>query len=269
GPYPGGRGERRARVLRHLRAAVPRWSICPPRDPDGGARARALDHHDRAAWRAAHSIPDGALSLSYFGFLNESKGAETLIRALALTPEARLMMVGGALGASDPTNAAYLARVKALIAELGLVPRVTWTDHIPEEEVSAALVSSDICVLPYRDGASFRRGTLMAALAHGLPIITTAQPAAALIAATGAASPLVLPRLCNGENVLLVPPDDPQALAAAINRLGADRALRARLGQTARELSLAFTWDKIAAQHLALYREVARSAGNSGSGPGS
>lgn len=202
--------------------------------------------YDRAAWRLRQGAAPDDFVLCYFGFLNASKGGETLIRALSLLAgdrRYRLWMVGGQVGASDPTNRAYLARVQALIGELGLEERVRWTGYTAAAEVSANLLAADVAVLPYRDGASFRRGSLLAVLAHGLPVVTT-RPA------------LPLPELADGETALLVPPDDPAALAAAVARLAADEALRRRLGEGARRVAAAFGWENIAAQHLALYREL-------------
>lgn len=65
-----------------------------------------------------------------------------------------------------------------------------------------------------------------------------------------------LPELRDGENVLLVPPDDPHAIAAAVSKTAASPELRARLQQGARETATYFTWDKIAQQHLALYKSL-------------
>ncbi len=205
---------------------------------------------ERAAWRARFSVADNETLLCYFGFLNESKGGETLIRALAQIPNAKLLMIGGQVGASDPTNAAYLEKVRALISKLGLNERVIWTNYTPPEIVTANFLASDICVLPYRDGASYRRGTLMAALAHGMPIATTAPRD------VGAHGRAPLPTLQNSENCLLVPPDDPTALALAVLRAAESPELRAKIGAGARELAQHFTWDKIARQHLELYRRL-------------
>lgn len=204
----------------------------------------------RGAWRAKLGVGDNETLLCYFGFLNRSKGGETLIRALALVPNVKLLMIGGQVGASDPTNAVYLMRVKSLIAELGLAERVLWTDHIPQEVVTANLLASDICVMPYSDGASFRRGTLMAALAHGCAIITT-TPAYQSPDASRA-----LPQLNDGENCLLVAPSDPPALAAAIQRAMISPQLCAQIGEGARELARLFTWDTIAQQYSSLYRQI-------------
>jgi glycosyltransferase involved in cell wall biosynthesis len=206
--------------------------------------------YDREAWRAEWGLIPDDLLLSYFGFLNESKGAETLIQALhTLTNDPRfsvnpwLSMVGGKVGSSDPTNVAYLRRVESLIEELGLTERVLWTGYTTQPEVSANLLASDVCVLPYRDGASFRRGSFMAALAHGLPIVST--------------RPRVdVPELRHGENILLVPPDASVALAEAIARLAADTGLRRRLSEGAARSAQDFTWEKIAEKTEALYTEI-------------
>jgi glycosyltransferase involved in cell wall biosynthesis len=166
-------------------------------------------------------------------------------------------MVGGKWGSSDSTNVAYAQRVEALIDELGLSEQVMWTGYTPQEEVSANLLASDICVLPYRDGASFRRGSFMAALVHGLPIVTT--HCARLPKSGRLRKSMVshrLPRLRDGENVLLVPPDDAAALAQAIARLADAPELRQKLGQGAKEMSKAFGWDRIAEQTLEVYHAI-------------
>ncbi|MBC8448479.1 MAG: glycosyltransferase, partial [Chloroflexi bacterium] len=205
--------------------------------------------YDRAASRARWGVgPDGFL-LCHFGFMNERKGIETLLRALSalvndasLSCDLRLLMIGGKVGASDPTNVAYLQRVEGLIAELGLEERVLWTSFVSPEEVTVSFAAADVCVLPYREGASFQHGTLMAALAHGLPIVTTRQTPH---------STLSIPNeLKDGESVLLVPPDDARALAAAVARCALSPGLRRRLGEGARNLSRLFDWQGIAAQHL-------------------
>jgi glycosyltransferase involved in cell wall biosynthesis len=213
--------------------------------------------YDRDVWRGRWGVGLEDILLSYFGFLNESKGGETLMRALDGVVKkgyrARLLMVGGKWGSSDPTNFAYAQRVEALLDELGLSERVMWTGYTPPEEVSANLLASDICVLPYRDGASFRRGSFMAALVHGLPTVTTSVD---LLAADSKSAAPRLPSLRDGENVLVVPPDDVAALAEAIARLADTPELRQRLGQGAKELSKAFGWDSIAEKTLEVYHAI-------------
>ncbi|MGQ9522428.1 MAG: glycosyltransferase family 4 protein [Anaerolineae bacterium] len=219
-------------------ALVPIGSNIPPVPPPG---------YHRNAERTRWGVGPEDLLLGYFGFLNESKGGEELVRALALLVErgtsAHLLMIGGEVGTSDPTNRAYAERVRGLIAERGLEGRVHWTGYTTPESVSAGLLATDICILPYRDGVSFRRGTLHACLAHGRAIVTT-RPAIPLAAVR------------DGENMLLVEPQDPEGLAAAVARLASDPALRARLEQGARALAAEFSWEHIARKTAALMAQV-------------
>ena len=138
--------------------------------------------YDRAAWRARLGVGSDEFLLGYFGFLNHSKGGDLLVRALAGLAErgarVRLVLIGGAAGASDPTDQAFGAEVERLIRRHGLENRILRTGFVSAPEVSAHLLACEAVVLPYRDGVSLRRGSLMAALAHGCAVIST-QPAAA------------------------------------------------------------------------------------------
>ncbi len=111
---------------------------------------------DRAAQRTRYGVGPDDLLLCYFGFLNESKGGEELMDATAALVAsglpAHLLMIGGHVGASDSTNAAYLDHVRRRVVELGLRQRVHWTGFVGADEVSAAFAAADIAVLPYRDG---------------------------------------------------------------------------------------------------------------------
>ncbi len=208
--------------------------------------------YDRARQRARWGADGQTWLLAYFGFLNANKGGETLVRCLAelvrRQAPARLLMVGGKVGSSDPTNMAYLARVEKLIDDLHLADRVQWTGFTSSEEVSANLLAADCAVLPYREGASLRHGSLMAALAHGLPIVSTTL--------TGVPAEVMkkYPMLEDGESALLTPPEDPVRLADAVTRLMTGPALRSRLAAKAAVLSRQFEWETIAQAHLLAYR---------------
>ncbi|MEM4724028.1 MAG: glycosyltransferase family 4 protein [Candidatus Hadarchaeum sp.] len=217
---------------------IPIGSNIHPQPPPG---------YDRASWRHSLGIADNETLLCYFGFLNASKGGEVLFRALAELlrrgHRVKLLMIGGQVGDSDPTNLAYLERVKALGNELGLQEHVLWTGYTPPEEVSANFLAADICVLPYRDGASYRRGSFMAALAHGLPIVST-QPR------------VPISTLIDGVNILLVPPDNVLATADAIERLISKPMLRTQLAQGAKDLAREFTWERIAEETGRVYYKL-------------
>lgn len=192
---------------------------------------------DMAAVRRELGVAPDVLLLGYFGFLNESKGADVLLAALAGLPETvHLVFIGGRTGSSDEANnAAFFQKLDAQIAALNLQQRVHWTGFVPEHHVSAYLMSMTLMVMPYRDGVSLRRGTLMAALVHERPLITT-HPT------------IPTPELVHGQNVWLVPPDDVVALQTAVQHLLAEPELRQRLGAGAGQIASLFSWDKIAAQ---------------------
>ncbi|HKP51784.1 MAG TPA: glycosyltransferase [Chloroflexia bacterium] len=208
--------------------------------------------YNREAWRAMCGVSSDTTLLAYFGFLNSSKGLGDLLVALSTLKDKgkyRLLMVGGGLGSSDPTNQGTAEALDRQARELGLHDSLIWTGYLDPQGVSAALLSADIAVLPYADGASFRRGSLLAVLEHSLPLITT----------TPGPSPkskvqsLKWPELVDGENALLVAPGDAVALAKRIEMLAADPYLRTSLAARAEELARFFSWDSIAQMHVDLY----------------
>ncbi len=149
------------------------------------------------------------------------------------------------MGHADPTNLAYAGRIRALVERHSLTAFVHRTGYVELPEVSANLLAADAVVMPYRDGVSFRRTTLIAALRHGCPIIST-----------NPANPSLIPEIKPGENMLLVPPEDAVALAQTIVPLAGNQALRQRLSQEALALGKLFNWDKIAADTAALYQAL-------------
>jgi glycosyltransferase involved in cell wall biosynthesis len=203
--------------------------------------------YDRARWREGLGVRPNELLLGYFGFLNASKGGDTLISALAVLADrkarVKLALIGGQASASDPTDAAFGAQVDKMIARYDLAERVLRTGFVSPADASAHLLASDVVVLPYRDGVSFRRGSLLAALAHARPVITT-EPA------------VPLPELRDGENIRLVPPESVPALVLAVTELLEAPELRAQLGQGAQALATQFGWEGIAARTMAFYESL-------------
>jgi len=217
---------------------IPIGSNIAPQPPAG---------YDRTAWRTARGIYPNDMLIGFFGFLNRSKGVETLIEALGQLVTtglpAHLLFIGGRTGSSDSTNARYADEIDALIEKSGLSARVQRTGYTTPAEVSAALLSADVCALPYRNGASLRHGTLHAALAHGNAIVTTTPQTET-------------PQLQDGKNVMLVPPENATALANALRRLWMDSRLRADIRQQAAQLSREFSWERIAAHTAEFFRTV-------------
>jgi glycosyltransferase involved in cell wall biosynthesis len=206
---------------------------------------------ERTAWRKKYQADEKTLLLAYFGFLNESKGGEELIEALARLRQqgldARLLLIGGDIGHADPTNVAYAQKVQALIDRCNLADFVYRTGYTGLPEVSANLLAADAVVMPYRDGVSFRRTTLIAALRHGCPVISTIP-----------ADPTLIPEIQPGENMLLAPPRDPAALAQAIASLAGNPTLRQKIALGSKNLGDLFEWGKIAGETATLYHRLSQ-----------
>jgi glycosyltransferase involved in cell wall biosynthesis len=207
--------------------------------------------YNRSVWRAALGFQPDDILVGYFGFLNASKGIETLLQGIRIARNSglpvQLLMIGGRTGTSDPTNIVYAREVDQMVEDLHLHEHIRWTGFVDDPAVSGHLSACDLVALPYRDGASFRRGSLMAALAHGCTIITTHPQ-------------IDLPDLVGDCHVRLIPPDSPTALAIAIEDLADNPGLCRQLGENARELSRQFAWDRIAARTAEYFQKLVDTA---------
>ncbi len=158
--------------------------------------------------------------LAYFGYLTQEKGVDTLLRALALLCQSRddvhLILIGGTI--QEPEHLRYAEIMHRLPGQLGIERLVHWTGAyaFDSDEASQFLRAADICVLPYDNGVCLHNCSFAGAAAHHLPIVTTrgTELEAAFV---------------DRENVLLAPPENPDALASALALLLDDGQLRERL----------------------------------------
>jgi len=165
------------------------------------------------------------------------KGLVPLLEALAKVRterHAELVVVG------QPRDGSL---VPATIERLGLEGAVTIAGVVDNLRMIELYAGSEVAVVPsLYEGFSL---PAVEAMACGLPLVTT----------TGGALPEVVGR--EGECALLVPPNDPGALAAAIVRALDDTEMRARLGAAGRTRALdCFTWRATAEATVDVYREV-------------
>ncbi|RCS22750.1 colanic acid biosynthesis glycosyltransferase WcaL [Phyllobacterium salinisoli] len=148
----------------------------------------------------------------------EKKGYDTLLQALALLPRDlawRFVHAGG----GD-----QLDRLKALAEKLGIAPRISWKGALAQEDVLRLYRDADIFALACRIAADGDR--------DGLPNVLVEAASQRLICVSTNVSG-VPELLTDGETGLLVPPDDPAALARALERTIRHPALRTRLGDAA------------------------------------
>lgn len=178
----------------------------------------------------------GAPLVVCVGRLSEQKGQDLAIRALALLadPTVRLRLVGGESANGERE------RLGALADSLRVADRIEWRGEV--DDAAPELRAADVIVAPSRwEGMSL---VFLEAMACG----------AAMVVADVAGSEAV-----DGAGIV-VPRDDPAGLAAAIERLLADPALRGRLGDAARDRTNAYDLASALRRNIDLWLELASPA---------
>lgn len=190
-----------------------------------------LEKESQIISRAALNTPENAPVLLTLSRLHAKKGIDTLLHALQGLPECYAWIAGDGPLESD---------LKALSETLGVAPRVRFLGWRTDR--AALLRAADICLLPSRYEPF---GTVMVeAWAAGVP----------LIAATAAGAKAYV---MDGEQGLLVPPDDADALSAAVRQVLENVSLRTHLIAKGRELfELNFTKEASTRNLLEVYAKV-------------
>jgi glycosyltransferase involved in cell wall biosynthesis len=207
-------------VLTHQLAAILRGRFA--------TRGRICVVPDGVDLRSALPVAETARAgpVTYLGSFHPWKGVEVPVQSLAWAPDLRLRLVGGE---PEPRM-----RLEALATALRVADRVQFTGPVPPPERWRYLAEASVCVLPLTRsvfGTSFTSPLKMFEyMAAARPIVASDLPALREV-------------LRNGENALLVPPEDPQALAEAIHRLQSDRALAERLAACAARDVRPYTWE--------------------------
>ncbi|MBT3350416.1 MAG: glycosyltransferase [Nitrospinaceae bacterium] len=178
-------------------------------------------------------LSDEGMILAHFGFYYPGKGAEQMLEAAARWKDAgrefRLFMIGGRR--SD--DGGFYPELQDRGRKLGLNDDVIWTGYVTPEEVTEILLAADLFLAPFDGGISSRRGSLMAAIAHGLPVVST--------------PPKIATRYFRaGENFAQVPFGDAVALADEVASLMDDPERRNLLREGSEVLSGVFSWSDIA-----------------------
>lgn len=178
---------------------------------------------------------------SYFGLFYPGRQVEVVVRAFSKMAEVHPTVTFRFIGDVHPYHRAYFDEVRRVVD--GALPRhrVEWVLGKRPEEISVALAESDVCLLPYPDGASFRRTTLIAALSTGVAVITT----------KGDSTPRLL---AESSSVLFAKNED--GMARMLLEVLGDPALARRIGENGRALSKRFSWDQIVEAHLTVYERV-------------
>ena len=215
---------------------------------------RQFWNQERASVPALDHPAEPTPTILMFGELRPSKGADVLLRAAATLRDRgvafRVVLAGAPFAATQP--------IRDLTRELDLEDRVVFhLRYVEEEVVPSYFEAASVVALPYR--TIDQSGVAIAALTMGRAIVATR---------IAGFTDLVE----QGECGLLVPVDDVESLAAALERLLTDDGLRRRFERNARRYAeTALAWEPIAECTIDAYRKAgvlwaacSRTPGNAG-----
>jgi len=204
---------------------------------DYGFFEEGVEPASRAGVRARLGLAEDDVVALFFGYVREYKGLDVLLDAwpavAGRVPAARLVVAG------DPARlpAERCEELRRRARALGAVTRLEYVDF---EDVPAYFAAADVLVMPYRRIS--QSGVLFLALSLGLPVVATRVGA--------------LPStLEDGESGVLVEPDRPDELAAALARVLGDPELRARLAAGGLAVAEAHAWPAIAGRTAAAFEQ--------------
>ena len=188
----------------------------------------------------ADDAMQGTLTFTSFGKIKPYKGADILIEAFALLPEAlqresRVRIIGKPYIDLSPLHA--LAEARGVAASVSIEP-----GFVREEDLPSVFAPGSVAVFPYR--VIDASGVLFKALEFGRPILASGIGAFAEL-------------LADGTHGRLVPPENAEKLAAAMAQFIEDRAFAAGAARAARLLSRTRgDWMDSAARHAEVYARV-------------
>jgi alpha-maltose-1-phosphate synthase len=198
--------------------------------------AETLPDAERQGLVARFNLPSDRLLMLYVGNHTANKGLDVLLRALPLMREKAVVVIAGAIR-SPEEHARLLADNGISRAD----ERLLFTDFITRQELRALYQTVDLFVFPSR--ADTLPLVVLEAMASRLPVVST----------TVGGIPFEVPPAAG----ILMKPGDPAPLAAALDRLCADPAMRRAMGDAGRaRVMKIFNWEKSAEQAVAIYEEV-------------
>jgi glycosyltransferase involved in cell wall biosynthesis len=190
---------------------------------------------------------DGRATIGFIGSITAYEGLDDLVRALAmLDADTRpLLVVVG--------DGPYAPQLRALVDDAGCTDDVRFVGRVPFADVPRFYSCFDLCVYPRKDLPVCRVVPPLKpleAMAMAVPVVVSdLPPLTELVGGSGAA--------------VVVAPDAPEALAAAIERLLGDAAALDRIGQAgATWVRANRSWDRVADDVTAVYGALGLDVGS-------
>lgn len=229
------RADRVQAISRYLADWARSWGATCPIDvvPNGADVAAFASARPDPALRARLAVPEGAFLVVTASRLARKNGVDTLIEAIGHTENVALVIFG-----DGPDRHA----LEDLAHARGLSWRVKFAGEVSPEALPPLLKAADAFArLSRSEGFG---NAFIEAMAAGIPVV-----------ATGVGGILDFARA--EENALVVPPEDPEAAAAAITRLQHDAALRGKLALEGAATASRYSWDDVAARVGDIFRLLA------------
>lgn len=188
---------------------------------------------------AKYGIGQETFVVLCIGALIKDKGIDTLVEAIGLLPEdVRSKLCCLVVGRGHLEG-----ELQSLIAERGLQDKVRLLGFLPRQELLQLMKSATIFVLPSR--VSVFDYVLLEVGAMALPVVTTAVGGNL--------------EMFDENSALLVPPEEPQALAAAVTQVLTDDELRKQLSEKVyQRVRNRFSLESMLDSYSAIYEEIAR-----------
>lgn len=171
----------------------------------------------------------------YFGLIRPAKGLEQVLDLAGLLKSRASGVTVRIVGLALSEHAGYLDMLRRKSSDLPII----WNLGLSDEEAAKVLARTAIAYVPFPDGASERRGSLLALLANGVATVTT----------RGAQTPPVLSSAVEFAA-------SPIEAASMLESLRHDDVRRTSLSEQGTRYAAGFSWPDIADQHIRLYQSV-------------
>ncbi len=220
------------------------WGVDP-------ARVTVIAHgaeDNRSADLPRPAGPARQRTVLTWGLLSEGKGIEWALLALAELRERTALPGYLIVGQTHPRvlerdGEAYRDRLVSLTRDLRLTDVVRFDSrYLSGPDLREVVRRADVVLLPYDSREQVTSGVLTEAVAAGKPVVSTAFPHAVELLSSGAG--------------LLVPQQDPSAIADALERVLTVDGLADRMASTSRRLAASLLWPAVAERYLDLASSV-------------
>ena len=201
----------------------------------------------RQQWRREINLSDSDMVISFFGGIGQNKGTMSLLKAIKLIRDDNafsvvLIFIGGFN--SDGINLEYQDYIQAKIDEFGLRENVRIIHTPSAEKVSSLLYASDIAAYPFTNGVGENSGSMLAALAHGLPTVVTSG---------GTEDDN---KFSHEFGVYMVEPDNERQLADAFINIYSSDEIQLSMNKDNLAINKKNNWNSIATQTMGFFEHI-------------